>query len=287
MLIEAKNITHIYEQDQQVTALDDVDLAIKEGEFIGLVGHTGSGKSTLVQLFNGLIKPTRGEVFVEEKNISDGDVPLKDIRQKIGLVFQYPEHQLFEESVYEDVAFGPRNLGLAEEQVEERVRESLSLVGLDFEDFQKRSPFNLSGGQQRRVAIAGVLAMKPRVLILDEPSAGLDPVGRERLLDLLKYLHQKYGMTVILISHRMEEIARLATRVVVMNEGKIVLNGSPEQVYSHREQLQELGLDLPGVAEILHRLAGRGLDIRTEVFSISEAAEEIIRCLRRREQDAN
>ncbi|MFW6386565.1 MAG: energy-coupling factor transporter ATPase [Bacillota bacterium] len=287
MLIEVKNVTHVYEQDQQVMALDDVNLSVEKGEFIGLVGHTGSGKSTLVQLFNGLIKPTQGNVFVENRNISGSDVSLKEIRQKIGLVFQYPEHQLFEESVYEDVAFGPRNLGLKKEQVAERVRESLSLVGLDFENIRDRSPFNLSGGQQRRVAIAGVLAMNPRVLILDEPSAGLDPVGREKLLALLRHLHRDHEMTIILISHRMEEIAMLATRVVVMNEGQIVLNDSPEEVYRHREKLQDLGLDLPEVAEILYRLSGRGLEVRTDIFSISGAAAEIIRGLRRREHNVN
>ncbi|HLV10324.1 MAG TPA: energy-coupling factor transporter ATPase, partial [Halanaerobiales bacterium] len=227
MEIELKGVTHIYDEDHFVQALNGINLNISDNEFVGLVGHTGSGKSTLVQLMNGLIKPTEGQVIIEGKDITNPDFNLQEIRQNIGLVFQYPEHQLFEETVYDDVAFGPRNLGFEEDEVSRRVKEALELVGLDYEIFRERSPFNLSGGQQRKVAIAGVLAMEPEVLILDEPSAGLDPRGREQLVKLLKNLYRDYKMTIILISHRMEEIARLSTRVLVMNEGKLVLDGSP------------------------------------------------------------
>ena len=279
MLIKLKNVTHVYEQ-QNVMALDDVNLQIDKNEFIGLVGHTGSGKSTLVQLFNGLITPTDGEVFIDGTKLNSEKVNLKDIRRKIGLVFQYPEHQLFEETVYEDIAFGPKNLDLSKEKIDKRVKEAMELVNLDFEEFNDRSPFNLSGGQQRRVAIAGVLAMGPDVLILDEPSAGLDPKGRERLTELLYYLHQNYNMTIILISHRMEEIARLSNRVIVLDKGKIVMDDHPRKIFSQRDKLQELGLDLPEISLILNKLQRRGLNVRTDLFKISEAKNEILTELR-------
>lgn len=237
MLVELKDITHVYNQYNPTVALKDINLSISEQEFIGLIGHTGSGKSTLVQLLNGLIEPTSGTVLYNNEDIFSDKKRLKFIRQKVGLVFQYPEHQLFEESIYEDVAFGPKNLGLKKEEIKNRVKESLELVGLDYEKFKDRSPFNLSGGQQRRVAIAGVLALKPEILILDEPSAGLDPNGRNNLLELLKYLHQDINITIILISHRMEEIAKLATRVIVMDEGRIVLDGSPAEVFSEEKKI--------------------------------------------------
>lgn len=279
MLIELKNITHIYEQ-QNVMALDNINLSIDKNEFIGLVGHTGSGKSTLVQLFNGLISPSDGEVYVDGIKVNAEKVNLKDIRRKIGLVFQYPEHQLFEETVYEDIAFGPKNLNLSKENIDKRVKEAMELVNLDFEEFNDRSPFNLSGGQQRRVAIAGVLAMGPEVLILDEPSAGLDPKGRERLTELLYYLHQNYKMTIILISHRMEEIARLSNRVIVLDEGEIVMDDHPRKIFSQRGKLQKLGLDLPEITLILNKLRNRGLKVRTDLFKISEAKNEILTELR-------
>ena len=279
MLIELKDVTHVYEQ-QQVMALDNIDLTIDKNEFIGLVGHTGSGKSTLVQLFNGLINPSEGEVYVEGTKINAEKINLKDIRRKIGLVFQYPEHQLFEETVYEDIAFGPKNLNLSKEKIDKRVKEAMELVDLDFKEFNERSPFNLSGGQQRRVAIAGVLAMGPEVLILDEPSAGLDPKGRERLTELLYYLHQNYDMTIILISHRMEEIARLANRVIVLDDGKIVMDDHPRKIFSQRKKLQKLGLDLPEITLVLNKLRNRGLKVRTDLFKISEAKNEILTELR-------
>lgn len=275
MLIEVKDVTHIYDQPHKVKALDNINLQISEKEFIGLVGHTGSGKSTLVQLFNGLIKPTRGKVIVDEIDLTQDKISLKEIRQKVGLVFQYPEHQLFEETVYNDIAFGPKNLGLAPDKIENRVKEVMELVGLDYSKFKDRSPFNLSGGQQRKVAICGVLAMKPDVLILDEPSAGLDPQGREQLIYLLNELYHQYDMTVILISHRMEEIARLASRVIVMNEGKVELNGSPDKVFSQAEKLRDIALDLPEITEILYRLNQHGIDIKTNIFSVADAVREI------------
>ncbi|MFW5986471.1 MAG: energy-coupling factor transporter ATPase [Halanaerobiales bacterium] len=281
MLIKVQDVTHVYEQDHKIKALEDINLSIAGNEFIGLIGHTGSGKSTLVQLFNGLIKPTRGDVVVDGENITREGVKLKHIRQKVGLVFQYPEHQLFEETVYDDVAFGPLNLSLSEAEIENRVQWALAMVGLDFSEFRDRSPFNLSGGQQRKVAIAGVLAMKPQVLILDEPSAGLDPGGREQLINLLTDLHQKQGMTIILISHRMEEIARLSNRVLVLDHGHLVLAGTPAEVFSHRQKMRELDLDLPGITELLYRLKERGLSVKTDIFTISGATREISEELRR------
>jgi len=286
MLIELKNVIHIYNQKQGIKALDNINLKIDEHDFIGIVGHTGSGKTTLVQMFNSLIKPTSGEIFVDGIKTTKKNVDLNRVRQIVGLVFQYPEHQLFEETVYKDVAFGPNNLKLKKDEIDKRVKVALDLAGLDFEEFKDRSPFNLSGGQQRRVAIAGVLAMRPRVLILDEPSAGLDPQGREKLKALLKRLHKNYNITIILISHRMEEITQLSNRVIVMDHGKIVLNGSPKEVFSYKEKLESLSLELPEITEILFRLRERGCDIRTDIFTVEEAVEEITK-LMGSQKDAN
>ncbi|MFW6273911.1 MAG: energy-coupling factor transporter ATPase [Halanaerobium sp.] len=280
MLIELDNVTHIYQDENNVKALKNINLEISRGEFIGIVGHTGSGKSTLVQLFNGLIIPSSGTVKVNGKNITNEKSNLKETRRHVGLVFQYPEHQLFEESVYRDIAFGPKNLGLKKEEIQKRVKEVMGLVGLNYEEFKDRSPFNLSGGQQRKVAIAGVLALKPDVLVLDEPSAGLDPQGRKQLAELLKYLYQELNMTIILISHRMEEIAELASRVIVMHQGEIVVDDNPVEVFSREKELHKLSLDLPQITEILHRLDEKGLKVNTNLFSISEASAEIIKALR-------
>lgn len=281
MLIELKNISHIYQEEQGVKALSDVNLLIKEQEFIGLVGHTGSGKSTLVQLLNGLIKPSNGQVVIDGIDITEKKEGLKGIRQKIGLVFQYPEHQLFEETIYNDIAFGPRNLNISEEEVARRVEETLELVGLDYSTFRDRSPFNLSGGQQRKVAIAGVLAMKPEVLILDEPTAGLDPRGRNQLMDLLKLLHKNAGMTIILISHRMEEIALLASRIIVMNKGRISMDGTPADIFANVEEIKGLSLGLPEITEILHLVKNKGYNVKTDIFTLQEAVDELARELRR------
>jgi energy-coupling factor transport system ATP-binding protein len=280
MLIELDNVSHVYQDENNVKALKNIDLEISRGEFIGIVGHTCSGKSTLVQLFNGLIIPSSGTVKVNGKNITNEKSNLKETRRHVGLVFQYPEHQLFEETVYQDIAFGPKNLGLKKDEVQARVKEVMGLVGLDYQEFKDRSPFNLSGGQQRKVAIAGVLALKPDVLVLDEPSAGLDPQGRKQLAELLKYLYQELNMTVILISHRMEEIAELATRVIVMHQGEIVIDDNPVEVFSREQKLHKLSLDLPQITEILHRLEEKGLKVNTNLFSISEASAEIIKALR-------
>ncbi|ADO77783.1 energy-coupling factor transporter ATPase [Halanaerobium praevalens] len=280
MLIKLDSVSHVYQDENNVKALKNINLEINKGEFIGVVGHTGSGKSTLVQLFNGLIIPSSGTVKVNGKNITNEKSNLKETRRHVGLVFQYPEHQLFEESVYQDIAFGPKNLGLNKDEIKIRVKEVMELVGLDYETFKDRSPFNLSGGQQRKVAIAGVLALKPDVLVLDEPSAGLDPKGRKQLADLLQYLYQELEMTIILISHRMEEIAELANRVIVMHQGEIVIDDHPVEVFSREQKLHKLSLDLPQVTEILHRLEERGLEIDTNLFSISEASAEIIKALR-------
>lgn len=280
MLIELNNVSHIYQDENNVKALKEINLEISKGEFIGIVGHTGSGKSTLVQLFNGLIIPSSGTVKVNGKNITNEKSNLKETRRHVGLVFQYPEHQLFEETVYQDIAFGPKNLGLKKGEIEKRVKEVMDLVGLGYEEFKDRSPFNLSGGQQRKVAIAGVLALKPDVLVLDEPSAGLDPQGRKQLAELLKYLYQELEMTVILISHRMEEIAELASRVIVMHQGEIVIDDTPVKVFSQEQELHKLSLDLPQITEILHRLDEKGLKVNTDLFSISEASAEIIKALR-------
>ena len=282
MLIKLEDVTYIYQQ-QKVKALDDISLSIGNNEFVGLVGHTGSGKSTLVQLFNGLMKPTRGRVIVDGTDITNDKINLNNIRQKVGLVFQYPEHQLFEETIFDDIAFGPRNLDLDSDTVKDRVKIAMRLVDLDFEEFKDRSPFNLSGGQKRRVAIAGVLAMRPQVLILDEPTAGLDPRGRDRLMDLLKHLYHTYEMTIILISHRMEEIAQLSDRVIVLDQGRVEFDGTPREVFSNEERLKELGLGIPQVSQILSRLKDRGLQVRTDIFELQEAREEILAELRRRQ----
>ena len=282
MLIKLEDVTYIYQQ-QKVKALDDISLSIGNNEFVGLVGHTGSGKSTLVQLFNGLMKPTRGRVIVDGTDITNDKINLNNIRQKVGLVFQYPEHQLFEETIFDDIAFGPRNLDLDSDTVKDRVKIAMRLVDLDFEEFKDRSPFNLSGGQKRRVAIAGVLAMRPQVLILDEPTAGLDPRGRDRLMDLLKHLYHTYEMTIILISHRMEEIAQLSDRVIVLDQGRVEFDGTPREVFSNEKRLKELGLGIPQVSQILSRLKDRGLQVRTDIFELQEAREEILAELRRRQ----
>ena len=280
MLIELDNVTHVYQDENNVKALKNINLEISRGEFIGIVGHTGSGKSTLVQLFNGLIIPSSGSVKVNGKNITNEKSNLKETRRHVGLVFQYPEHQLFEESVYQDIAFGPKNIGLKKDEIEDRVKEVMGLVGLDYNQFKDRSPFNLSGGQQRKVAIAGVLALKPDVLVLDEPSAGLDPQGRKQLAELLQYLYQELNMTIILISHRMEEIAELSSRVIVMHQGEIVIDDNPIEVFSKEQKLHKLSLDLPQITEILHRLDEKGLKVNKNLFSISEASTEIIKALR-------
>lgn len=261
------------------TALTDVSLEIEAGQFVGLIGPTGSGKSTLVQHFNGLILPTSGNVYVDGVNLAAKDTQLRKIRQKVGMVFQYPEHQLFGETILEDVGFGPRNGGLSELEVVERVQEALAYVGLDYDALKDRSPFELSGGQKRRVAIAGVLAMRPSVLILDEPTAGLDPEGREEILGQIKLLHEKRGITVILVTHSMEDVARLVDRIIVMQGGSIALDGTPTEVFRQAARLKEMGLGIPQVTELMHELKAKGLAVNTDIFKVEEAEEEIIRVM--------
>lgn len=283
MSIKLEHIHYIYEPDTAfpVHATDDVSLEIQDGEFIALIGHTGSGKSTLIQHMNGLIRPTSGAIYYNGKNIADEDFSMKELRSKVGLVFQYPEHQLFEIDVFTDVCFGPKNLGLPKEEVEQRAKDALKMVGMD-ESYYTQSPFELSGGQKRRVAIAGVLAMKPEVLILDEPTAGLDPRGRDEILDQIAELHKKSHMTIILVSHSMEDVARYAQRLIVMNKGKVVFDAAPAEVFRQYKQLEAIGLAAPQVTYIAHALKEHGFEINTDVTTIEEAKQEILHVWRKR-----
>lgn len=262
-----------------IKALDDINLVIPDGQFVGLIGHTGSGKSTLVQHLNGLLKATAGSIYFNGQDIYDKDYNLKELRSKVGLVFQYPEHQLFEVSVFADVCFGPKNLGLSQSETELRAYEALKQVGLPDEYFYQ-SPFELSGGQKRRVAIAGVLAMKPEVLILDEPTAGLDPKGRSEILGLIKKLQQESHMTIILVSHSMEDVAEYVDRIIVMNDGRVMYDDVPKEVFKHYRELEEVGLAAPQVTYIMHELKERGLPVSTEATTIQEATQEILRALK-------
>ncbi len=277
MSITAEHLTHIYSKGQphEHTALDDISFTLKDGTFAGVIGHTGSGKSTLVQHLNGLLKPTSGRILIGDTDITAAGTSLLKIRRKTGLVFQYPEYQLFEETVAKDVAFGPRNLGLPEEEIEARVREAIGLVGLDYEEIRNASPFELSGGQKRRVAIAGVIAMKPEILILDEPTAGLNPKAHKDILDMVKKIHEQEHNITVLISHNMNDIAALADQVLVMDHGKLVLDGTPREVFSRGEQLREIGLSLPDGLMLAERLAAEGIPVKGSPLTIEEAAEAI------------
>jgi energy-coupling factor transport system ATP-binding protein len=282
MIIELKDVDYIYNPGTpfEKKALDKINLQVEEGEFIGLIGHTGSGKSTLVQHLNGLMKPTAGKIIIDGQDLSSKETKMKSVRQKVGLVFQYPEHQLFEETIYKDIAFGPKNLGLSEEEVDKRVRDAMELVGLDFEELKERSPFELSGGQKRRVAIAGVIAMKPKVLILDEPTAGLDPKGRDDILDEIRKIYDKENITIILVSHSMEDIARLVNRIFVMHRGKVALDGPTREVFSKTDELEEMGLGIPQITKFMKAFKGKGNDVKDDVLTIEEAKEEILNYLR-------
>lgn len=286
MSVVVENLTYKYMPGTpfEKTALDNVSLEIADGEFVGLIGHTGSGKSTLIQQMNGLLKPTSGKIFIDNECITDKGANLKKIRQKVGLVFQYPEQQLFEETVYKDIAFGPGNLGLSKDEVEKRVRNAMKFVGMDFDKNKEKSPFDLSGGQKRRIAIAGVLAMEPKVLILDEPTAGLDPRGREEILGNIKKLHNEYKMTIILVSHSMEDVAKLVDRLIVMYKGKNILTGTPREIFMHSETLEKIGLAAPQVTYFVKALKDRGFDIRQDVLTVDEAKEELIKLLKVRER---
>lgn len=263
----------------QVQALSDVSLKIEDGEFIGIIGHTGSGKSTLIQHMNGLVKATSGGIYFNGQDIYDADYNMKDLRSKVGLVFQYPEHQLFETTIFADVCFGPKNLGLDRKTVELRAYEALRNVGFPEELFYQ-PPFDLSGGQKRRVAIAGVLAMKPEVLILDEPTAGLDPKGRDEILDLISQMHKELGITIILVSHSMEDVAKYVDRIIVMNQGSVMFDGVPKDVFSHYEELEKIGLAAPQVTYLMHELRAKGLPVSLDATTVEEAKVSILKALR-------
>ena len=282
MAIIVDHVNYIYGKDTElaVHALKDINLVIPDGQFIGLIGHTGSGKSTLVQHLNGLIKATEGHIYYNGEDIYDDDFDKKKLRSKVGLVFQYPEHQLFEVDVFSDVCFGPKNLGLPENEIKLRAYEALKQVGLPDECFYQ-SPFDLSGGQKRRVAIAGVLAMKPDVLILDEPTAGLDPKGRDEILDQIAKLREETGITVILVSHSMEDVAEYVDRIIVMNRGSVLYDDVPAEVFRHYQELEAVGLAAPQVTYIMHKLREKGLAVNTEVTTIAQAKEEILKAYKK------
>lgn len=284
MAIEIKDLSHIYSQGSpfESIALSQINAVIEKGSFIGLIGHTGSGKSTFIQHLNVLLKPTSGQIIIDGVDINDKSTNSKSVRQKVGLVFQYPEHQLFEESVEKDVAFGPENLKLDEKEIKARVKEAIITVGLDYESIRKKSPFELSGGQMRRGAIAGVLAMKPEILILDEPTAGLDPKGREDILNVIKELHDREHITVILVSHSMEDIAKHVEKIMVMCDGKIKIFDTPENVFSQVELLEKIGLAVPQVTYLMRKLNEMDPLVNPNVYTVQQAREEIIRMMRRR-----
>ena len=281
MSIKIENLTHVYmpKTPFEKKALDNVNLTIEDGEFLALIGHTGSGKSTLIQHLNGLLEPTSGRILVDDIDITNKEAKLTEIRKKIGLVFQYPEYQLFEETIEKDIAFGPNNLGLSSEEVSRRVKKSMEMVGLDYETYKDVSPFDLSGGQKRRVAIAGVIAMEPKVLILDEPTAGLDPKGRDDILEQIKLLHEKYKMTIVLVSHSMEDVGKLAQRIVVMNKGKVELLGKPSEVFKEVETLEKIGLAVPQVTYLMRVLRERGFNVSDEIFTVEKGTEAILKVL--------
>jgi energy-coupling factor transport system ATP-binding protein len=282
--IKIENLTHIYMEGTpfQKAALNGVSLEIAEGEFVALIGHTGSGKSTLIQHINGLLKPKSGSIIIDGQNITEGKVKLSSIRKKVGLVFQYPEYQLFEENIEKEISFGPSNLGLSGEEIHARVKRAMKIVDLDYETYKDQSPFEISGGQKRRVAIASVVAMEPKVLILDEPTAGLDPKGRDEILGKIKKLHEEYNMTIILVSHSMEDVAKVADRVIVMSHGKCILDGKPQSVFKEVELLEGVGLAAPQITYLAKALKEKGLDIPEEIFTVEQAKSAILKLLKGR-----
>ena len=279
MPIEVSHLTHCYSEGSafRTVALDDVSFRVDDGEFVGIIGHTGSGKSTLVQHLNGLLKPSSGRVLIDGEDLNGEHVNRRALRQRIGLVFQYPEYQLFEETVAKDIAFGPKNQGLFADEIAERVRYAMDCVHLDYEKYAERSPFELSGGQMRRVAIAGVLAMRPSVLILDEPTAGLDPRGRDKILTMLEELHAREHVTILMVSHSMDDMARLATRLIVMSEGKIVAEGTPREIFAREDMMTSIGLDVPDAARLCARLRAGGYDLPADLFRPEELKEQLLR----------
>ena len=281
MSIKIENLTYVYmpKTPFEKKALDNVSLEIEDGEFLAVIGHTGSGKSTLIQHLNGLLKPASGKIYVDGTDITDKDTKLVDIRKKVGLVFQYPEYQLFEETIAKDIAYGPSNLELNEDEILRRVKKSMEMVGLNYEEYKDISPFELSGGQKRRVAIAGVIAMEPKVLILDEPTAGLDPAGRDDILEQIKLLHEKYNMTIILVSHSMEDVGKLAEKIIVMNDGYIELQGKPKEVFKEIDTLEKIGLAVPQVTYLMRELKKKGFNVSEDIFTVEKAKSELLNIL--------
>lgn len=277
-VLKTEHLTHLYENGMSgpVAAIEDVNIEIEKGEIIGIIGHTGSGKSTLLQHLNGLLKPDSGRVLLDGEDINQSKQALHDARFKVGLCFQYPEYQLFEETVYKDISFGPKNMGLDEKEIDRRVRTAARFVGLN-EEHLKKSPFDLSGGEKRRAAIAGVMAMEPEVLIFDEPTAGLDPRGREVILSLVQTYREQTGSTVIIVSHSMEDIARIADRVLVLNRARVAMFGSVPEVYSRTEELEKMGLAVPQITKIFRTLHDRGFDVPASVFTVDQGVDELIR----------
>ena len=276
IILDKVNFVYSEETAYQIQALKDVNLEIKDGQFIGIIGHTGSGKSTLIQHLNGLMKAT---IYFHGQDIYEEDFDLRELRNRVGLVFQYPEHQLFETTIFDDVCFGPKNQGLSKEECEAQAKEALQLVGFP-EKYYHQSPFELSGGQKRRVAIAGILAMHPKVLVLDEPTAGLDPKGRDEILDQVAQLHEKTGMTVVLVSHSMEDVAKYVDRLIVMNQGEKMLDGTPQEVFRHYKELEAVGLAAPQVTYVMHDLKEKGFEVSADAATVEEAADEIMKCLK-------
>ena len=285
MSMKLEKVSYVYSEGDafEKKALDEISLDIPDGQFIGIIGHTGSGKSTLIQHLNGLLKATGGDIYYNGENIYQEGYDMRMLRSKVGLVFQYPEHQLFEVDVFSDVCFGPKNLGLSREEVEERAKQALTQVGLE-ESYYKKSPFELSGGQKRRVAIAGILAMHPEVLILDEPTAGLDPKGRDEILDQVTYLQKERGITVILVSHSMEDVAKYVDRIIVINDGKAVFDDTPKKVFRHYKELEAMGLAAPQVTYVVKALEEKGWDIDTAVTTVEEAKEAILQAIEKRKK---
>ena len=285
MSIKVEQLSHIYSPGTpfESVALKNVNFEVSNGEFIGLIGHTGSGKSTLIQHLNGLLKATSGKIYIDGMDLTSADVTLTDIRKKVGLVFQYPEYQLFEETIEKDIAFGPSKLNLSAEEITKRVKDAMYMVGLNYEELKDKSPFELSGGQKRRVAIAGVLAMKPDILILDEPTAGLDPKGRDEILNQIKVVQQTYGTTIILVSHSMDDVSRLVNRLIVMNRGEVAFDGTPRQIFAHQKKMEAIGLGVPKVVELSNRLREQGWEISEDILTLEEMKEAILKEWRKKQ----
>ncbi|MGN1195677.1 MAG: energy-coupling factor transporter ATPase [Acutalibacteraceae bacterium] len=286
-VLETKDLTYIYSKgtNYEMAAIKNINLSIEKGELVGIIGHTGSGKSTLVQHFNGILKSTSGTVLLDGKDIWEDKSKIRNVRFKVGVCFQYPEYQLFEETVYKDIAFGPKNMGLDEKEIDRKVRQVCEFVGID-ESYFEKSPFDLSGGEKRRVAIAGVMAMEPEVLVLDEPCAGLDPKGRNVILDLIRDYRKKTESTVLVVSHSMEDISKIATKILVMNDSRLAFYDTVDNVFSHSDELKEMGLNIPEITKLFLKLRNMGYDVRTDIYTVSQAKEELLGLIERRKNNA-